>query len=88
MKENFDFKIAHLEEVFSNEKYKRAMKNLKYEEKEVLYYIAIEEYSIKELAKKLNKSKRKIRNIKKNAIEHFKKNLKESSKKGGEKYGY
>ena len=75
MKNNFDYKIAHLEEILTNDKYKQALKNLKYEEKQILYYLAVEEYSVKELSKKLNLSKRKIRKIKKNAIEHFKTNL-------------
>lgn len=75
MKNNFDYKIAHLEEILTNYKYKQALKNLKYEEKQILYYLAVEEYSVKELSKKLNLSKRKIRKIKKNAIEHFKTNL-------------
>lgn len=75
MKNNFDYKIAHLEDILTNDEYKQALKNLKYEEKEILYYIAVEEYSVKELSKKLNLSKRKIRKIKKNAIEHFKTNL-------------
>ena len=75
MKNNFDYKIAHLEDILTNDNYKKALKNLKYEEKEILYYIAVEEYSVKELSKKLNLSKRKIRKIKKNAIEHFKTNF-------------
>ena len=75
MKNNFDYKIAHLEDILTNDEYKQALKNLKYEEKEILYYIAVEEYSVKELSKKLNLSKRKIRKIKKNAIEHFKTNF-------------
>ena len=75
MKNNFDYKIAHLEEILTNDKYKQALKNLKYEDKQILYYLAVEEYSVKELSKKLNLSKRKIRKIKKNAIEHFKTNL-------------
>lgn len=75
MKNNFDYKIAHLEDILTNDNYKKALKSLKYEEKEILYYIAVEEYSVKELSKKLNLSKRKIRKIKKNAIEHFKTNL-------------
>ena len=75
MKNNFDYKIAHLEDILTNDNYKKALKNLKYEEKEILYYLAVEEYSVKELSKKLNLSKRKIRKIKKNAIEHFKTNL-------------
>ena len=75
MKNNFDYKIAHLEEILTNDKYQQALKNLKYEEKQILYYLAVEEYSVKELSKKLNLSKRKIRKIKKNAIEHFKTNL-------------
>ena len=60
MKNNFDYKIAHLEEILTNDKYKQALKNLKYEEKQILYYLAVEEYSVKELSKKLNLSKRKI----------------------------
>lgn len=75
MKNNFDHKIAHLEDILTNDNYKKALKNLKYEEKQILYYLAVEEYSVKELSKKLNLSKRKIRKIKKNAIEHFKTNL-------------
>lgn len=75
MKNNFDYKIAHLEDILTNDNYKNALKSLKYEEKEILYYIAVEEYSVKELSKKLNLSKRKIRKIKKNAIEHFKTNF-------------
>ncbi len=75
MKNNFDYKIAHLEDILTNDKYKQALKNLKYEEKQILYFLAVEEYSVKELSKKLNLSKRKIRKIKKNAIEHFKTNL-------------
>ena len=75
MKNSFDYKIAHLEEILTDDKYKQALKNLKYEEKQILYYLAVEEYSVKELSKKLNLSKRKIRKIKKNAIEHFKTNL-------------
>ena len=65
MKNNFDYKIAHLEDILTNDNYKKALKNLKYEEKKNLYYLAVEEYSVKELSKKLNLSKRKIRKIKK-----------------------
>jgi len=35
MKNNFDYKIAHLEEILTNDKYKQALKNLKYEEKQI-----------------------------------------------------
>ena len=49
MKNNFDYKIAHLEDILTNDEYKQALKNLKYEEKEILYYLAVEEYSVKEL---------------------------------------
>ena len=75
MKNNFDYKIAHLEDILTNDNYKQALKNLKYEEKEILYYLAVEEYSIRELSLKLSLSQRRIRRIKKNAIEHFKTNL-------------
>lgn len=44
MKNNLDYKIAHLEDILTNDNYKQALKNLKYEEKEILYYLAVEKF--------------------------------------------
>lgn len=81
MENSFDFKIAHLENVLSNKTYRKAMRTLTYEEKEILYFLAIEEFTIKELAKKLGVSTRAIRKRKRKAINHFQKNLKRLEKR-------
>ena len=61
----FDMDLEHIERVFKNKKYYKAMKRVPTLEKKVLYLIAVEEYTPSEVGYLLNKR----------AIKHFKKNL-------------
>ena len=71
----FDMDLEHIERVFKNKKYYKAMKRVPTLEKKVLYLIAVEEYTPSEVGYLLNKRTEQIRKLKKRAIKHFKKNL-------------
>ncbi|MGN1299456.1 MAG: hypothetical protein ACI4UE_05715 [Candidatus Scatovivens sp.] len=72
---SYSIDLDHIEKVFTNEKYYKAMKRVPTLEKKVLYLIAVEEYKPSEVAYLLNKRTEQIRKLKKRAIKHFKKNL-------------
>ena len=87
-KEEKQIDVEHLENIFTNEIYYRAMKNLLPIEKKVLYLSYYENWTLGEVCKILKKSKAEIIKIKSTAITHFKKNVKKyelifSKKKGG-----
>lgn len=75
---NLDLDAKHLEKAFTNKKYYLAMLNVPKKEKEVLYYIVVQNYSLNKTSKIMNLSKTEILRLKKQAIEHFKENLKKS----------
>lgn len=80
------------ENVFKNEIYYQAMKNLLPNEKEVLYLAYYEHWTLGEVCKILGKSKKEVISLKKQAINHFKDNCKmyeltSSKKKGGKSNG-
>ena len=60
-----------MEEFFTNEKYYRAMKNLKDKEKLVLFLTIIEERTEKEASVIINTSRENISKIKLKAIKNF-----------------
>ena len=77
------------ENIFTNEIYYQAMKNLLPIEKEVLYLAYYENWTLKEVCKILGKSRKEVIILKSQAINHFKDNCKmyeitSSKKKGGE----
>lgn len=77
--------MVHLENIFTNEIYYQAMKNIPVSEKQVLYLYFYERKTLNEICQILKKSKKEIVNMKRLAIQHFKENLKKlySKKIGG-----
>ena len=74
-KEDASINPKYLEQVFTEEKYYLSMKPLPLEEKEVLYYSIVKEYSLKEICKKMNISRKQVNELKNKAIADFKENL-------------
>ena len=66
--------MEHLENIFTNEIYYRAMKTIPPIEKKVLYLSFCENLSLGDICKTLKKSRAEIIQIKAEAIKHFKKN--------------
>ena len=75
--DNIDVDINHLENIFHNEKYCKAMKKVPLKQRQVLYLLFVEEYTTKEVAKYFHTTTDNINKIKQNAIKNFKKNLEE-----------
>ena len=75
--DNIDVDINHLENIFHNEKYCKAMKKISLKQRQVLYLLFVEEYTTKEVAKYFHTTTNNINKIKQNAIKNFKKNLEE-----------
>lgn len=75
--DNIDVDINHLENIFHNEKYCKAMKKIPLKQRQVLYLLFVEEYTTKEVAKYFHTTTNNINKIKQNAIKNFKKNLEE-----------
>ena len=87
-KEEKQLDIEHLENIFTNEIYYRAMKSLLPIEKKVLFLSFCENMSLGDVCKTLKKSRAEIIKIKADAIKHFKRNAKKyelifSKRKGG-----
>lgn len=70
-----DITYDNIENLFTNEKYYRAMKKLSDKEKNVLFLTAIEEKSVGQVAEIMNTSKENIWQIKSRAIKKFLANL-------------
>ena len=66
-----DITYSNIEELFTNEKYYRAMKKLSDREKLVLYLTVIEEQKAEQVAKVMNTTKENIWQIKSRAIKNF-----------------
>lgn len=75
--DNIDVDINHLENIFHNEKYCKAMKKIPLKQRQVLYLLFVEEYTTKEVAKYFHTTTNNVNKIKQNAIKNFKKNLEE-----------
>lgn len=75
--DNIDVDINHLENIFHNEKYCKAMKKVPLKQRQVLYLLFVEEYTTKEVAKYFHTTTNNINKIKQNAIKNFKKILEE-----------
>ena len=78
---NCSIDLEHIEDVFTNKSFYRAMKKVPIIEKKVLYLIAVEEYLPDEVAYLLNLKTRQVKKLKRKAIKHFKKNLKQGERK-------
>jgi len=66
-----DITYSNIENLFTNEKYYRAMKKLSDREKLVLYLTVIEEQKAEQVAKVMNTTKENIWQIKSRAIKNF-----------------
>ena len=75
--DNIDVDINHLENIFHNEKYCKAMKKVPLKQRQVLYLLFVEEYTTKEVAKYFHTTTDIVNKIKQNAIKNFKKILEE-----------
>lgn len=74
--EDIDVDINHLENIFYNENYYKAMKIVPLKQRQILYLLFVKEYTIDEVAKMLKTTSSNINKLKQNAIRNFKKNLK------------
>ena len=74
--EDIDVDINHLENIFHNENYYRAMKIVPLKQRQILYLLFVKEYTIDEVAKMLKITSSNINKLKQNGIRDFKKNLK------------
>lgn len=70
-----DISYSDIENLFTNEKYYRAMKRLSNKEKLVLYLTVIEENKAEQVAEIMNTTKENIWQIKSRAIKNFLHNL-------------
>ena len=70
-----DVTASNIENLFTDEKYYRAMKRLSDKEKLVLFLMVIEEQRAEQVAKMLNTTKENIWKIKSRAIKKFLNNL-------------
>ena len=68
--------INHLENIFHNENYYKAMKIVPLKQRQILYLLFVKEYTIDEIAKMLKITSSNINKLKQNGIRNFKKNLK------------
>jgi len=68
-------KYTNIEDLFTDEKYYKAMKKLSDREKQVLFLSIVEEQRTEQIAKMLNTAKENIWNIKSRAIRNFLNNL-------------
>lgn len=87
---NKNIDMEHLENVFTNEIYYRAMKNLLPNEKKVLYLSYYENWILGDVCKILGMSRKEVIELKARAINHFKKNVQRYQlilKKGGANNG-
>ena len=78
-----------LENIFTNEIYYRAMKDMSKIEKQLLREVFLNEYTLEDISKKLRLTKAETIELKKTAIEHFKNLVRkyeklQLNKKGGD----
>lgn len=76
--ENIDVDENHLENIFHNEKYYKAMKRVPIKQRQILYFLIVKEYSTNEVAKIFKTTSNNISKLKIKAIENFKRNLEEN----------
>ena len=74
--EDIDVDINHLENIFHNENYYKAMTIVPLKQRQILYLLFVKEYTIDEIAKMLKITSSNINKLKQNGIRNFKKNLK------------
>ena len=77
--ENIDVDENHLENIFHNEKYYKAMKRVPIKQRQILYFLIVKEYSTNEVAKIFKTTSNNISKLKIKAIENFKRNLEENN---------
>lgn len=75
--ENIDVSYSEPEKVFSNYQYYIAMKKVPLKQKQALYLLVVDEYTVNEVSKILNTSTDNVYKLKQLAIKNFKKNLEE-----------
>lgn len=73
--ENLDVDYKHPEKAFSDPKYYKAMKKVPSKQKQALYLLVVDEFTVKEVAKILETSPRNVNILKQQAIKNFKKSL-------------
>lgn len=81
-----DVDYKHLEKIFTNEVYYKAMKKLSPKEKQVIYLLVFDSNDLEKVCSEMKKSKKDVIQIKANAIKHFKRNInkyKKLKKNGG-----
>lgn len=77
----------HLENVFTNEIYYRAMKEIPKIEKQILYLSVYEYKTLNEICKTLKKTKREVKDLRENAVKHFRENIQKYEKNHTKKTG-
>ena len=70
-----DVDYKHLEKIFTNEVYYKAMKKLSPKEKQVIYLLVFDSNDLEKVCLEMKKSKKDVIQIKANAIKHFKRNI-------------
>ena len=70
-----DVDYKHLEKIFTNEVYYKAMKKLLPKEKQVIYLLVFDSNDLEKVCSEMKKSKKDVIRIKTNAIKHFKRNI-------------
>lgn len=81
-----DVDYKHLEKIFTNEVYYKAMKKISPKEKQVIYLLIFDSNDLEKVCSEMKKSKKDVIQIKANAIKHFKRNInkyKKLNKNGG-----
>lgn len=66
-----------LHKIMTNEKHQKAITKLSNREKEIIYFLYIEELTLEEIASKLKLTSKTIRNTKNNALKKLKKDMEE-----------
>ena len=74
-KECSNYNELHL--IMTAEKHQKAITKLTKREKEIIYLLYIEEYTLEEIALKLNLTSKTVRNTKNNALAKLKKDMEE-----------
>ncbi len=72
---NIDVDINHLENIFTNETYYKAMKIVPLLERKVLYLSYIENVKLNDICRRLKLQKKEVITLRNKAITHFKSNL-------------
>ncbi len=75
--------INHLENIFNNKTYYKAMKKVPLLEKKVLYLNICENEDLDTICNILKLSKKQVTRLRKNAIKHFRENLRKYKKRNG-----